>query len=105
MFYSNAVCVQSPTEPPKCNSFVFFDVEATGIPHMEKRGKARITEVSFISISRDEFGKVYNGLPRILPKLTILLNPERKIGPITRRLTGKCFRSLHPEKVERKRNT
>ena len=85
--------LQSP-ELPKCNSFVFFDIEATGVPHMEKKGKARITEISLIAVSRDEFYKEYKGLPRVLPKLTILSNPERKISYITSRLTGEDNRKL-----------
>jgi pyoverdine/dityrosine biosynthesis protein Dit1 len=67
---------------------VFFDIEATGVPHMEKGGKTKITEISLIAVSRDEFYKEYKGLPRVLPKLTILSNPERKISYITSRLTG-----------------
>lgn len=77
---------------PKCNSFVFLDIESTGIPFREADGgKTRITEISFISISREILSKIHDDLPRIVRKLTIPVNPCKLISDEVTRITGEII--------------
>ena len=76
----------------KCNSFVFLDIESTGIPFQEADGgRTKITEISLICVSREILEKVHDELPRIQPKLTINFNPHKMISDEVRRITGKMI--------------
>ncbi len=78
------------TEVMKFGSFVFLDLESTGIPFREPDGKrTRITEVSMVSVSRSHLLKCDNFMPRILHKITIPVNPRKLISDEASRMTGK----------------
>lgn len=73
--------------PCPYKSLVFFDLESTDLPH----SRPEITEISFVACSTDHFENIDAGtelLPRVLHKLTICLNPVKKIVPEAVVLTG-----------------
>lgn len=68
-------------------SFVFFDVETTGLPQGSKMPK--ITEMSLIACSRQHLLETkYGELPRVLHKQTFCLNPSKMIEPRAAEITG-----------------
>lgn len=68
-------------------TFVFFDLETTGL--IEGSNIPKITEMSLIASSRNSFLFNKNGtLPRVLHKLTIPLQPLRLIPLIVSQITG-----------------
>lgn len=71
----------------KVATYVFFDLETTGLPHQE-RNKTKIIEVSFIAALREDIEKATIGSKPYHSKLTLMLNPQRKIHPDVVILTG-----------------
>ena len=66
-----------------------MDIESTGIPFMEPfGGRTKITEISMICVSREILSKVHDDFPRILPKLTININPHKIISEEISQITG-----------------
>ncbi|CAH2097952.1 unnamed protein product [Euphydryas editha] len=67
-------------------TFVFFDLETTGIP--SKENPAKITELTFVCVSRRDIEKA--DLKKLPPvsKLSFLFNPQREIKPEVVKLTG-----------------
>lgn len=68
-------------------SLVFLDLEATDLPH----ARPAITELSFVACSTLHFQTIDPGtdkLPRVLHKLTICLNPNKRIVPEAVVLSG-----------------
>ncbi|XP_065094123.1 three-prime repair exonuclease 1 [Ochlerotatus camptorhynchus] len=67
-------------------SFVFFDLETTGLPGLQM---PKITEISLIACSKKHLLNTKRGeLPRILNKQTFCLNPQRVIHPKASETTG-----------------
>lgn len=77
-------------------TFVFFDLETTGLP--SKANPAKITELSFLCVSRRDIER--SDLKKLPPvsKLSLLFNPQKEIVPQVVRLTGlsKSFLSNQP---------
>lgn len=74
------------------NSFVFFDIETTGLRGIEK---PKITELVFIACSRQHLLEGKNEVPRVKSKLLLPFNPEISIHPNASRITGRqSFMSL-----------
>lgn len=74
----------------RCQSFVFFDLETTGLIRQEADGgRTRVTEMSFIRIAREELSKIQSDLPRVLHKLTVTMNPQKNLTEQVFKLTGK----------------
>lgn len=71
-------------------TFVFFDIEATGLPDHEFN-KTKITELALIACSKVELLKTdgKRKVPRVLHKLTICVNPRKMISPESTKITGK----------------
>ncbi|XP_045455960.1 three-prime repair exonuclease 1-like [Melitaea cinxia] len=67
-------------------TFVFFDLETTGLP--SKENPAKITELSFLCVSRRDIER--SDLKKLPPvsKLSLLFNPQKEIVPQVVRLTG-----------------
>lgn len=72
---------------PAIATFVFFDIETTGLPWQE-RNQTKITDFSFVAASRQILETTSYGQTPLVSKFTIVLNPERTIHPTVRDLTG-----------------
>ncbi|XP_053675516.1 three-prime repair exonuclease 1 [Anopheles nili] len=68
-------------------SFVFFDLETTGIPEYEFF-KTKITELSLVACSREHFLESVIEQPRVLHKLSLCFNPARVISIGASQSTG-----------------
>jgi len=56
------------------NTFAFLDLETTGLPQSHK--ETRITEIALVCVDRDNLqNATTNGLPRVLHKLCLPVNP------------------------------
>uniref|UniRef100_U5EQW5 Putative three prime repair exonuclease 1 n=1 Tax=Corethrella appendiculata TaxID=1370023 RepID=U5EQW5_9DIPT len=70
------------------NTFVFFDLETTGLPQLEF-GKTKITEISLIAVTKQHILEAKNdSLPRALSKLTLCFNPQKRIHLKSEEMTG-----------------
>ncbi|GAB0094247.1 three-prime repair exonuclease 1 [Sergentomyia squamirostris] len=70
-------------------SFVFFDIEGTGLPRID--GTAKIMEISFVACSVDHFvssGQDPLEVPRVLHKLSLCVNPFKRVCEESFRITG-----------------
>lgn len=68
-------------------SFVFFDIETTGLPWQE-RNQTKIIELSFVVAQRKDIeNTLFDKVPPV-SKLTFVLNPQRQIHPEVTKLTG-----------------
>ncbi|XP_044619255.2 three prime repair exonuclease 2 [Equus asinus] len=78
------------SEVPRAETFVFLDLEATGLPSVDPE----IAEISLFAVhrsslenpERDEFGIPV--LPRVLDKLTLCMSPERPFTAKASEITG-----------------
>lgn len=77
----------------KIATYVFFDIETTGLPHQEKN-KTKITELSFVAALRDDLEEAPIGAQPYVSKLSLLFNPQKKIHPEVTILTGLSNDSL-----------
>uniref|UniRef100_F6PJD0 exodeoxyribonuclease III n=1 Tax=Monodelphis domestica TaxID=13616 RepID=F6PJD0_MONDO len=83
-------------ELPTCETFVFLDLEATGLPNAHPE----IAEISLFAIhrfslehpERDESGTLQ--LPRVLDKLTLCMCPEQNFTPKASEITGLSNQNL-----------
>ncbi|CAL1541812.1 unnamed protein product [Lymnaea stagnalis] len=66
-------------------TFVIFDTETTGLP--SPGNNPRITELSFIALLRDELLSKSRA-PRVVNKLLLCFNPQKKIKTESSSLTG-----------------
>ncbi|KAL1517765.1 hypothetical protein ABEB36_001490 [Hypothenemus hampei] len=66
-------------------TFVFFDLETTGLPLFENN-KTRITELTLLAIQNAHVS--LGSIPRVQNKLSICFNPYRLICSDSERLTG-----------------
>ncbi|XP_049880167.1 DNA polymerase III PolC-type-like [Pectinophora gossypiella] len=71
----------------KVESFVFFDLETTGLPWQEKN-RTKIIEFSFVAALRKDLETALFGEIPPVRKLTFLLNPERPVDPVVTQMTG-----------------
>ncbi|CAB3232593.1 unnamed protein product [Arctia plantaginis] len=71
----------------KIASYVFFDIETTGLPYQE-RNQTKITELSFVAASRNDLKKASIGKKIYVSKLILLFNPQRRIHPDSSAITG-----------------
>lgn len=70
-------------------TFVFFDIETTGLPDLEFN-RTKITELALVACSKVELLANSNGrVPRVLHKLTICVNPRKRIELESSKITGK----------------
>uniref|UniRef100_A0A1B6FXI8 Exonuclease domain-containing protein n=1 Tax=Cuerna arida TaxID=1464854 RepID=A0A1B6FXI8_9HEMI len=89
-------------------TYVFFDLETTGLPQFENG--TRITEISLVAASRDQIADKHNGvtkennisndfLPRVLNKINLTVYPCKMIQPRASEITGLTNENLevqHP---------
>lgn len=69
-------------------TYVFVDIEPTGLPP-EELNRTKITEISFIAVSRDNLMDTQPGkCPKILNKLNLCLYPRKMIYPACTKITG-----------------
>ncbi|KAJ2941937.1 hypothetical protein O0L34_g10755 [Tuta absoluta] len=79
---------------PSVASFVFFDIETTGLPLQEKN-QTKIIEYSFVAVSRkDVEATPYGQIPPIMNKISSVLNPEKPIGRVVTQMTGLSRKKL-----------
>ncbi|XP_065213823.1 uncharacterized protein LOC135840975 [Planococcus citri] len=80
------------------NTFVFLDLESTGLPMYGNR--VRVTELCFVAVSRKsilECSKNEDCIPRILKKLSFVVNPRAPIPDEVVQLTGLSNENLEDE--------
>ncbi|XP_045761942.1 three prime repair exonuclease 2-like [Maniola jurtina] len=65
-------------------TFVFFDLETTGIP----ANRAKVTEITLISVSRSDIAEADGVTLPAISKLSLLCNPKKNIQPAAVKLTG-----------------
>ncbi|XP_004695264.1 PREDICTED: three prime repair exonuclease 2 [Condylura cristata] len=78
------------SEAPRAETFVFLDLEATGLPNLDPE----IAELSLFAVhrsslespERDESGAPV--LPRVLDKLTLCMSPQRPFSAKASEITG-----------------
>uniref|UniRef100_A0A182RJN9 Exonuclease domain-containing protein n=1 Tax=Anopheles funestus TaxID=62324 RepID=A0A182RJN9_ANOFN len=68
-------------------SFVFFDLETTGLPHLE-HFRTKITELSMVACARGHLLESSTDLPRVTHKLSLCFNPSRMITLASSLSTG-----------------
>lgn len=70
-------------------SFAFFDLETTGLPSLEYNN-TKITQLSIVACSVDHLLAInnVNDIPRVTHKLTICLNPLKRISLGAEEVTG-----------------
>lgn len=85
----------------KIETFVFFDIETTGLPQFEKN-RTKITELTFIAVTRED---IWASEPQSLcmNKLSLLFNPERKIQDKASEITGLKNSNLNNQPVFKNR--
>lgn len=84
--------VKRMTTNAVAQSFVFLDIETTGLPFHELDGrKTKVIEICLVSISRNDLMKTDGKLPRNLQKLILLCNPGKIIPKHVEDITGKFF--------------
>ncbi|XP_063629042.1 uncharacterized protein LOC134800503 [Cydia splendana] len=72
---------------PRIATYVFFDLETTGLPHLEKN-RTKIIELCFVATSRKEIEKCgYREIPAV-SKITLVFNPQRPMQSKVVELTG-----------------
>uniref|UniRef100_A0A8C9JJB0 exodeoxyribonuclease III n=1 Tax=Panthera tigris altaica TaxID=74533 RepID=A0A8C9JJB0_PANTA len=84
------------SEVPRAETFVFLDLEATGLPSIDPE----VAEISLFAVhrsslenpDRDESGVPV--LPRVLDKLTLCMSPERPFTAKASEITGLSSDSL-----------
>lgn len=70
------------------NTYLFFDLEATGLPEFEFN-RTKITEISMIACSKKHILETKrNEIPRVLHKLTLCVSPRKLIQPEATIITG-----------------
>lgn len=80
-------------------TFAFFDLETTGLPQLEFNN-TRITQLSIIACSVDHLFSISNihNIPRITHKLSICLNPLKRISLKAEEITGMTNELLQDER-------
>lgn len=68
-------------------TFVFFDIETTGLPWQEKN-QTKIIEISFVAVQRQDIVGCHIGSIPKVEKLTFILNPQRSINRTVSAMTG-----------------
>ena len=75
-------------------SIVLFDTETTGL--IQPNTFPEIIEVAFVAVDIDNLqNPATNNIPRALNKLTLCLQPKKRIGHSSRHITGKCHCVLY----------
>ena len=78
---------------PKINTFVFMDLEATGLAGIGE--KPRITELSMVAVNRMFFLDAQVSpfkLPRVMDKITLCVYPMKPVTPGAAVITGTDIR-------------
>lgn len=70
------------------NTYVFLDLETTGLIK-EHSPMPKVTELAMVAVSRDNFLSCDNGLPRVLHKLVLPINPGIEISTFVENMTSK----------------
>lgn len=80
-------------------TFAFFDLETTGLPQMEYNN-TKITQLSLVACSVEHLLSINNihDIPRVTHKLTICLNPFKRISLIAEEVTGLSNELLQHER-------
>lgn len=69
-------------------TFVFFDIETTGIPGLEI-GRTKIIELALVACSKNHILEAKKGdIPRVLSKITQCVNPRKIIQHQSTQLNG-----------------
>ncbi|GBP56511.1 Three prime repair exonuclease 2 [Eumeta japonica] len=87
---------------PPITTFVFFDIETTGLPHLEKN-QTKITELSMVAASKDDILNTSLGYVPKVTKLSLLFNPERRIHPDAVKMNGLSNNILKSEPIFREK--
>lgn len=69
-------------------TFVFFDMETTGLPS-EEHNKTKITELSMVAVQATHIR--LGVFPRVQDKLNLCFNPKKMVSFEAEKLTGKYY--------------
>lgn len=72
-------------KPINIKTFVFLDIETTGLPSQE-HNKTKLTELSMIAVQADHIR--LGVFPRVQNKLTFCFNPRKMVSLGAEELTG-----------------
>ncbi|MEC4734872.1 MAG: exonuclease domain-containing protein [Wolbachia endosymbiont of Halictus tumulorum] len=78
------------------NTFIFFDLETTGL--ITNNCMPKITELSLIAVSRNAICNTTKTLPRVLSKLVLPINPVTYISENVETITGLSSQNLEDVK-------
>lgn len=82
---------------PFVATYVFIDLETTGLP-AEEHNKTKITEISMVAVKSEHVLDTQPGAsPRVQNKVTLCLNPGKIINPDCTKVTGLCNDILENE--------
>lgn len=74
----------------KIQTFVFFDLETTGL--IQGKVMPRVTEIALVAVSKESIcNSNKNSLPRILHKLVLPVNPQKIIPPKVQHMTSEIL--------------
>lgn len=78
----------SPSSQSTIKTVAFFDLETTGLPDLEFF-RTKITEISIVACSVEHLlATTWNETPRVLHKITLCLNPYKRIDLKASEVTG-----------------
>ncbi|KAL1458237.1 hypothetical protein WDU94_008399 [Cyamophila willieti] len=72
---------------PSIRTMVFLDTETTGLLHREGRN-CRIVEMCFVAVLREHLLDQEASFPRVLNKLSLCINPKKKMDPVSSSING-----------------
>lgn len=85
--YFAQVCSKYNSRMPKFATFVFFDIETTGLPYQEFN-RTKITEFACVACSRNDVMN-HTTVPRVIHKLTKCVHPGKSIDREASAISGK----------------
>lgn len=79
-------------------TLVFFDIETTGLPQLEKN-RTKITELTFLAASRRDIEKTAIDDIPLINKLSLLFNPQKNIQATASKITGLTNTALQNQPI------
>uniref|UniRef100_A0A8D8URM9 Three prime repair exonuclease 2 n=1 Tax=Cacopsylla melanoneura TaxID=428564 RepID=A0A8D8URM9_9HEMI len=84
---TNKMSQEFDTISPTIRTLVFFDTETTGLLHREGRN-CRIVEMCFVAVLREHLLDQEALFPRVLNKLSLCINPKKKMDSVSSSIHG-----------------
>lgn len=85
------IVLTAPNIMNRFKTFVFFDIEATGLPSLEFNA-TKMTELCMVACTSEALcSTASNELPRVMHKLSLCLNPFKRISLEAEKITGTFY--------------